>query len=159
MKNLYYYNTKIGKLGICEENGDITNIYFENSKIKNEDYEIMENEIIKEANRQLSEYFDGKRKEFKLPLNPKGTDFKQSVWASLQRIPYGKTCTYKDVAIDIDNPKACRAVGLANNTNPIPIIFPCHRVIGSNKKLVGYAGGLEIKQYLINLEKENSANE
>jgi len=102
---------------------------------------------------QLDEYFTGKRKHFDLPLQPKGTDFQRSVWKALQEIPYGETRSYKQIAEAIGNPKACRAVGLANNRNPIWIVIPCHRVIGSNGALTGYGGGLEMKQRLLEIEK------
>jgi len=103
--------------------------------------------------RQLEEYFKGKRQNFDLPLAPIGTSFQQKVWKALQRIPYGKTKSYKQIAEKIDNPNASRAVGMANHNNPIMIIIPCHRVIGANGKLVGYAGGLSLKQQLLDLEK------
>ena len=108
-----------------------------------------------EAQQQLTEYFEGKRTEFTLKLNPKGTDFQKQVWQILSKIPYGEVYTYKQVAEMTGNPKASRAVGLANNRNPIPVIIPCHRVIGSNNQLVGYAYGLSMKQALINREKIN----
>lgn len=101
---------------------------------------------------QLYEYFEGKRTEFTIPLYMVGTDFQKKVWNALLDIPYGQTITYKDLAYSIDNPKAVRAVGGANNKNRIPIIIPCHRVIGANKKLVGYGGGLHIKEKLLNIE-------
>lgn len=101
---------------------------------------------------QIREYLDGKRKSFDFPYEFYGTEFQKKVWNALCNIPYGKTCTYKDIAIAIGNPKACRAVGMANNKNPISIAVPCHRVIGANGKLVGYAGGLEMKKALIELE-------
>jgi len=104
------------------------------------------------AAQQLNEYFAGKRREFDLPLSPKGTDFQQSVWNALLKIPYGETQTYSQVAKMIDNPKACRAVGLANNKNPIWIIIPCHRVIGANGTLTGYGGGLDMKEKLLEIE-------
>ena len=101
---------------------------------------------------QLQEYFCGKRKTFDFNYELQGTDFQKKVWNALRDIPYGETRTYKDIAIAIGNPKAYRAVGLANNKNPITIVVPCHRVIGSSGKLVGYAGGLEMKQKLLHLE-------
>lgn len=104
---------------------------------------------------QLQEYFFGKRKTFDLPLAIEGTEFQIKVWKALSEIPYGTTCSYKDIAIKIGNCKASRAVGMANNKNPIPIIVPCHRVIGASGKLVGYAGGLNIKQKLLNVENAN----
>jgi len=104
---------------------------------------------------QLGEYFAGKRKIFDIPINPQGTKFQLCVWNALNDIPYGETRSYKDIATATGNPKACRAVGLANNKNPIWIIIPCHRVIGANGTLTGYGGGLEIKQKLLDLEKIN----
>ena len=105
---------------------------------------------------QLEEYFDGKRKEFDLKLILNGTEFQKSVWHKLMEIPYGKTVSYKDVAIAIGKPNACRAVGGANNKNKIWIVIPCHRVIGSNGDLVGYGGQIWRKESLLKLEKENS---
>src|SRR5262249_19479836 len=104
------------------------------------------------AIRQLREYFAGKREEFDLPLVLDGTPFQLNVWRNLQKIPYGKTVSYLDLAKKIGNPKAVRAVGLANGSNPIPIIVPCHRVIGSNGSLTGFGGGLPTKQKLLALE-------
>lgn len=111
-----------------------------------------------EAKQQIDEYFSGKRTQFSLKLNPTGTDFQKAVWRELQNIPYGALATYKDIATNLGNPKACRAIGMANSKNPIPLIVPCHRVIGSNKKLTGFAHGLEIKQKLIELEQVTSNN-
>ena len=111
-----------------------------------------ETPLIKEACRQLSEYLKGERKTFDLPLNPKGTDFQKRVWRALCDIPYGETRSYKQIAEAIGNPKAVRAVGMANNRNPITIVVPCHRVIGADGKLVGYGGGLEMKEFLLRLE-------
>ena len=102
-----------------------------------------------------SEYFDGKRKIFDLPLKPEGTEFQLKDWNALREIPYGETRSYKDIAIAIGNPKACRAVGTANHNNPISIIIPCHRVIGSDGSLTGYGGGLDKKTYLLELEQKN----
>ena len=103
---------------------------------------------------EIKEYFNGERTEFDIPLEVDGTDFRKSVWKELCNIPYGETCTYGDIAKRIGNPKASRAVGLANNKNRIPIFIPCHRVIGANGKLVGFAGGIEIKKYLLDLESK-----
>ena len=108
---------------------------------------------MQEAARQLTAYFQGQLRNFSLPLQPKGTTFQRSVWEQLQRIPYGQTCSYGDIARACGNPKASRAVGMANNRNPISIIIPCHRVIGADGKLVGYGGGLDIKIRLLELEK------
>ena len=101
---------------------------------------------------QLSEYFSGKRQTFDIPLNLKGTEFQLAVWNELLRIPYGDTITYAELARRIGRPSAIRAVGAANGANPIPVIVPCHRVIGSNGTLTGYGGGIERKQWLLALE-------
>lgn len=101
---------------------------------------------------QLNEYFAHRRTEFDLTLDTSGTAFQQSVWRALSAVPYGKVVSYKDIAMQLNNPKAVRAVGAANGKNPISIIVPCHRVIGANKKLTGYAGGLERKQWLLEHE-------
>jgi len=106
--------------------------------------------------KQLNEYFAGKRKEFDLPLAPQATPFQARVLEQLQKIPYGATCSYIDIARALDNPKASRAVGTANGNNPIPIIIPCHRVIGSNGSLTGFGGGLPSKRFLLDLETSNS---
>lgn len=153
MINTYCYNTKLGEITIVEENDFITKIYFGNSKEINANY--IETELIKDTKKQLEEYLIGNRKIFDLPINPKGTKFQSDVWKSLIEIPYGKTVSYKEIAISIGNKKASRAVGMANNKNPILIIIPCHRVVGSNGKLIGYAGGLDIKKKLLSIEKEN----
>ena len=102
---------------------------------------------------QLEEYFDGGRTEFDLPLAPAGTPFQREVWALLQRIPYGATTTYGEMAAQLGNPNASRAVGAANGRNPISIVIPCHRAIGKNGTLTGYAGGLEMKRKLLDLER------
>jgi methylated-DNA-[protein]-cysteine S-methyltransferase len=112
-------------------------------------------ELGSEACRQLSEYFAGKRSEFLLPLQAQGTEFQQQVWQALQTVPYGETASYREIAEKIGNPKAVRAVGQANNRNPIAIVIPCHRIIGMNKQLTGYAGGLERKAFLLTLERNN----
>jgi len=145
------YKSPIGKIYIMEQRDLITNLYFgENSFVS--DIEFKKTSLLKEAVLQLEEYFLGKRVEFGLPLAPKGTDFQHAVWRELGKIPFGKTCSYKEIANKIGNGKACRAVGKANNKNPIPILIPCHRVIGLNGSLVGYAAGLKIKSFLLDME-------
>ena len=108
---------------------------------------------LEEAKQQLAEYFAGQRQAFDLPLRMQGTPFQQKVWAALREIPYGETRSYGQIAAQVGNPKAGRAVGMANNRNPIAIIVPCHRVIGANGSLTGYAGGLSVKQELLALER------
>lgn len=110
-------------------------------------------ELLSMATIQLDEYFQGKRTTFSLPFKLTGTLFQLAVWKELQNIPYGKTTSYKEIAQKINKPKAYRAVGMANNKNPLPIIIPCHRVIGSNGKLIGYAGGLKIKKLSLRIRK------
>ena len=109
--------------------------------------------LLKKAGRQLEEYFKGKRLDFDLPLKPVGTPFQGVVWKALTRIPCGETRSYKELASLAGSPKAFRAVGGANNKNPLPIFIPCHRVIGSDGKLVGYGGGLKIKKWLLSHEE------
>ena len=152
MKYIKYINTMVGKIGIIEEDGKIIEVVIGRELVENNDIIEKDTEILKEAVKQLNEYFEGKRKVFDLSVNPKGTEFMQSVWKELEKIPYGKTATYKEIAERVGNPKAVRAVGMANNKNPIPIIIPCHRVIGANGKLVGYALGLNMKDQLLKLE-------
>ena len=151
MKNVYYYNSYLGKIVIAEENNKITDVFFENDKLEGK-YIINETDVLRQAALQLEEYFQGKRKTFSLDLAPEGTDFMKKVWKELSNIPYGQTVCYKDIAIAIGNEKACRAVGMANNRNPIPIFIPCHRVIGKNGALVGYSSGVDIKVKLLELE-------
>jgi len=109
-----------------------------------------------EAKQQLQEYFDGSRQHFELYLEPDATPFQTTVLAALQRIPYGETRSYRDIAEAIGNPKAMRAVGNANGSNPIPIIIPCHRVIGADGSLTGFGGGLDSKRFLLDLERSHS---
>ena len=106
------------------------------------------------AARQLTEYLEGKRFEFDVPVDPQGTLFQLQVWRGLQKIPYGETVSYQDIAIQIGNLRAVRAVGMANHRNPLPLIIPCHRIIRANGHLGGYAGGLERKRALLQLEKD-----
>jgi methylated-DNA-[protein]-cysteine S-methyltransferase len=112
------------------------------------------NKISQLAAKQLSEYIANKRDQFDLPLDPDGTDFQKQVWQALLDISFGSTASYLDIAVVVGNKNACRAVGAANGKNPIPIIIPCHRIIGKNGKLTGYACGLERKTYLLSLESK-----
>jgi len=152
MKSLFYYSYRICKVGIAEEDGAICRLFFGNGKTP-AGFEKGETPLIKKAGAQLGEYFDGKRKIFELPLVLHGTDFQITVWKALQDIPYGETRSYGQIALIAGNPKASRAVGMANNRNPIAIIIPCHRVIGHDGSLTGYAGGLEVKRQLLELEQ------
>ena len=145
----YSYDTIIGKIFIAEKNGFIAQVSF-----KEISAEKKETALIKKKYLELAEYFNGKRQIFNVPLSPEGTPFQKKVWEELKKIPYGQTATYKEIAKGIDNEKACRAVGMANNKNPIAIIIPCHRVIGSNGSLTGYAGGLTVKNKLLQIEHE-----
>jgi methylated-DNA-[protein]-cysteine S-methyltransferase len=153
MKSVFFYDYPIGMVGIAEEDGAIARVFFSGKKKNLPGFSTAETPLIKKAAAQLAEYFNGKRRSFDLPLALHGTDFQRSVWKALQTIPAGETRSYKDIAALIGNPKAVRAVGMANNRNPIVIIVPCHRVIGSDGSLTGYGGGLPAKQYLLNLEK------
>ena len=112
--------------------------------------------VLRQAVEELREYFAGERREFTLPLAPAGTPFQQQVWTALREIPYGATCSYRRIAERIGRPKACRAVGMANNRNPIAIVVPCHRVVGASGAVVGYAAGLEVKEKLLALESMNN---
>lgn len=113
------------------------------------------NTLVKKCKSELEEYFAGTRTSFDLPLKFEGTDFQKQVWQQLKRIPYGETKTYGKIAKSIDKPKAARAIGMANHNNPILIIVPCHRVIGADGSLTGYAAGIEAKKYLLEFEKKN----
>ncbi len=113
-------------------------------------------EPFRRVKRQLSEYFDGDRRSFDLALAPDGTDFQRAVWQALLTVPYGATRSYRDVAEQIGHAKAVRAVGAANGANPIPLIIPCHRVIGADGSLTGFGGGLDTKRYLLDLERSHS---
>jgi methylated-DNA-[protein]-cysteine S-methyltransferase len=142
-------DSPVGPLAIeaCDER--IVKIFFHSTDTKRE----RPTGVIAEAARQLDEYFNGTRREFALPLAPSGTSFQQTVWSALREISYGDTVSYLEVARRIGQPAAVRAVGAANGQNPIPIVIPCHRVIGSDGRLVGFGGGLHVKQLLLRLER------
>ena len=146
------YDTVIGKIIIEESEEKISRIEIVNGTEKFDGKE-EETELINKTYKELDEYFRGKRKTFDIPLKIEGTEFQKKVWNALLEIPYGETRSYLDIAKRVGNPKASRAVGMANHNNKIIIIIPCHRVIGSNKKLIGYAGGLDVKEKLLKLEQ------
>lgn len=149
--SVYFYETKIGKIGIAESKENITKVYLPGEGCP-DDEEVLETAVLQEAARQLNDYLSGRLTTFSLPLEPDGTVFMKQVWHSLCEIPYGQTASYKSIAVKIGKPGAARAVGLANNRNPIPLFIPCHRVIGTNGALVGYRGGLALKDQLLKLE-------
>ena len=149
--------TPIGELGIFADNQAIYRVEFIDrlkDAVKENLNSYQENELTKEAKNQLEQYFNSKIKSFNLPLTPQGTPFRQQTWQALQKIPYGETRYYSQQAELMNNKKAVRAVGAANGANPIAIIIPCHRVIGKNGSLTGYAGGLDRKAWLLNFEQK-----
>lgn len=153
MKRTFFYNTEIGRIKISENGTAITEIKL--VQCDERDGVIEESKLIKQAMKELNEYLINKRKEFTVPLLAEGTKFQKKVWNALKEIPYGETRSYGEIAKIIGNPKSARAVGMANNKNPILIIIPCHRVIGVNGKMVGYACGINIKEQLLKLEENN----
>ncbi len=158
--NYCYLDTPIGPLLIAGDRDAVRRIEFpENGRPARPEPDWTESALgpIGEAVRQLREYFSGQRTTFHLPLAPEGTEFQRNVWRRLQDIPYGKTISYGELAKRVGNPKASRAVGAANGVNPLPIVIPCHRVIGSNGKLTGFGGGLPTKEALLSLEQRVAA--
>lgn len=154
MKHWCRMPSPIGDLILVEENGGLLEIGFTTGKRPSRapDDGVEDRGPFKDVIRQLEEYFAGRRTAFDLALAPRGTAFQQRVWQALLKIPFGKAVSYSDIAADIGNPAAVRAVGLANGRNPIPIVIPCHRVIGKDGSLTGYGGGLPIKEQLLALE-------
>ena len=148
MKYTMTVRSPIGPLRLAEEDGCLIELTFGTAKTEQPSVFLMH------CAHEIQEYFEGKRNNFDLPLSPVGTDFQKSVWNELYRIPYGETRTYGEIADAVGSPKAFRAVGMACNRNPIAIIIPCHRVIGKDKSLTGYAGGLAVKEFLLALERE-----
>ena len=153
MNNIFKFQSQIGIISVEDNSFAITAVRI----LKNSSTDAADSPspLAEKAMNQLIEYFEGTRKSFDLLLSPSGTDFQKLVWNELQKIPYGEVCTYRDIALRIGKPNASGAVGGANNKNPVWIIIPCHRVIGTNGKLVGYSGGLDIKKYLLELERKN----
>lgn len=147
-----FYDSPIGMITLCANRHAIKGLYFgANSPLGAEK---LDTTLLSDCRTQLDEYFIGKRKVFSLPLSPNGTVFQQKIWGLLKEIPYGETRSYKQIAERYGNTRACRAVGMANNRNPISIIVPCHRVVGADGSLVGYGGGLSIKKQLLELEEK-----
>lgn len=151
----------VGQLTLVARNGKLSAVLWENERANRvrlgEMREANDSAVLLEAERQLREYFTGTRNRFDLELDFAGTDFQKQVWQALLTIPFGQTRSYSQIAMQIGNPKAVRAVGAANGRNPISIIAPCHRVIGASGGLTGFAGGLEAKQYLLALEGTGQA--
>ena len=151
MRYFCVMESPVGALTLTEEDEQLIGVCFGGTPVP--DAAEAETPLLMQAKQQLNEYFSGERTAFDLPLAPKGTPFQQAVWQALRMIPYGETRTYGEIAAQIGRPRAARAVGMANHQNPIAIIQPCHRVIGTSGRLTGYAGGLDKKEYLLRLEK------
>ena len=151
MKQILIVSSPVGPLTLTQEDQALTGLHFGEHPQQGAEGPTP---LLEEAARQLEEYFAGQRKEFSLPLAPKGTEFQLRVWQALLQIPYGETRSYGELAAMVGNPKACRAVGGANHRNPISILIPCHRVVGTKGSLTGYAGGLNVKEFLLKLESE-----
>ena len=147
-----FIETKTVQIGIAQKGQFLTHLFFRREK--SPDVAVTKwTPFLRDAAKEINEYLSGKRKKFDIPIKLYGTDFQLSVWNALLTIPYGETRSYRDIAQQIGNAKACRAVGMANNRNPIAIIVPCHRVIGADGSLTGFGGGLELKQQLLELER------
>lgn len=151
MKQGLFVDTPLGRVGLAEQDGAITNLFFQGT-VQPESYELGSTPLLERARLQLLEYLAGRRQSFDLPLEPQGTLFQRQVWQALARIPYGQTRSYGWLARQVGRPQAARAVGQANSRNPISILLPCHRVVGAQGALTGYAGGLERKKMLLRLE-------
>jgi methylated-DNA-[protein]-cysteine S-methyltransferase len=147
------YASPVGKLTLVSDGAAITHIEFEKQKYHGPDAPRGSDKTLDRVRRELDAYFAGKLKAFETPVAPSGTDFQERAWKALTKIPYGVTWSYGQLAAKIGNPNAQRAVGIANGRNPIPIIVPCHRVIGANGSLTGFGGGVENKRLLLELEQ------
>lgn len=156
MKKAIVFQTVLGQTGLAEQDGAITNLFFEGT-VKPEEYEEQTTPLLERAREQLLEYLEGRRREFDLPLAPEGTEFQRQVWQALMQIPYGQTRSYGWLAQQVGRPQAVRAAGQANGRNPISVLIPCHRVVGARGALTGYAGGLERKKMLLTLESRREA--
>lgn len=156
MKSFAVVCTCLGKVTIVESEGYIVKIAF-GTEVLPSDAKIQQKPVLTNAVQQLKEYFAGTRKTFDLPFNAEGSDFQKKVWEALRAIPYGSTASYKEIGERIGQPKAFRAVGAASHKNPLLIAIPCHRVLGADGRLVGYAAGLDVKEKLLTLESLHSA--
>lgn len=154
MMEFYQFDTPLGWMALGEEEGAVVRLYLPNTPTPR----LMPHAtpLLEEGAKQILEYLKGERQTFDLPLRPQGTPFQQKVWTALLNIPYGETRTYRDLAQAVDCPRGFQAVGQANSKNPIPILIPCHRVIGSSGALRGYAGGTDLQQTLLSLEMKGS---
>ena len=149
------YDSPVGALLLAADDAALVAIEFPSSRhpvVRGADWVEGDNEVLALARKQLGEYFAGKRNTFDLPLGPRGTEFQRNVWKTLAGIPYGETISYAQLASRVGKPSAMRAVGAANGRNPLPIVLPCHRVIGADGSLTGFGGGLPTKQFLLELE-------
>ena len=151
MKDLWYYETKIGKMGIAGDGQGVTDVFL-GERTSLPGMHLGETPLISQAAGEIRVFLDVERKGFQVEVHLEGTPFQKKVWEALCQIPYGETRSYKEVAESIGDPRACRAVGMANNKNPVMILVPCHRVVGSDGSLTGYAGGVEIKKTLLEME-------
>lgn len=184
MRRTRFMNTPVGRLGLVATDEAVVRIFFAEAEVgpeperpecAEEDSEQPESSaegrpatrtvstpaeaLLSEAERQIGEYFAGTRRTFDFRIAPEGTAFQRAVWEALRRIPYGRTRTYRQIAEAIGHPAACRAVGMANHRNPIVVVIPCHRVVGADGSLTGYAGGLEVKARLLGLESGREARQ
>ena len=151
----YRVSTKMGQFGLVASETELTHLFFDGETPRFDTTE-QATPLLRQAAAELQQYLSGKRQQFTVPLDPAGTEFFRRAWQALIAIPYGETRSYQQIAAMVGNAKACRAVGLANNRNPLPIFIPCHRVIGANQKLTGYRGGLPLKQTLLELEQRHA---
>lgn len=154
MKNLLYHQSSIGNIAIVDNGEKITNVFFGKPGFLQTQFRNAETELNTLCAKQLDEYFKGVRRAFDLPMEMEGTPFQVNVWKAMLTVPYGETRTYRDIAKQIGNPNSYRAVGLANNKNPMVILIPCHRIVGTNGDMVGYGGGLAKKKQLLIFERE-----
>jgi len=149
--NVFYFDSAIGRLGVAEDDGRLTAVILPGETFSSKAV-VSETSLLRDAAFQINMFLEGRRRDFDLPLAPKGTDFQVSVWRELTKIPYGETRTYKSIAASLGNERLTRAVGSACGRNPLPLIIPCHRVIGSDGSLTGYRGGKELKEKLLGFE-------